>query len=74
MLPMMWECKIVGDGLMSAATFKKNYYVTLKTQSTGPGWCGSGDRVLDWKPKGCQFNSQSRNMPGLQARFLVGGV
>ena len=40
-----------------------------------PGWCGS----VDWVPaslwtKGCQFNSQSGHMPGLQARTPVRGT
>ena len=39
-----------------------------------PGWCGSVDWMLACKPKGHQFNSQSRHMPGLQARSPVRGT
>ena len=33
-----------------------------------PSCCGSVDWVLAWKSKDCMFDSQSRHMPGLQAR------
>ena len=49
------------------ATFKKNGWIS-------PGWCGSVDWVLACEPKGCWFNSQSGNVPGLWARSPVGGV
>ena len=39
-----------------------------------PGWCGSMDWVPACEPKGCQFDSQSGHMPGLQARSPAGGA
>ena len=47
---------------------------TLFEIRSSPGWCGSVDLVLACEPKGCQFDSQSRHMPGLQARSPVGGM
>ena len=40
----------------------------------GPGWCGSVDGALAYKPKGRWFASQSGHMHGLQARSPVGGA
>ena len=40
----------------------------LKVKKFCPGWCGSVDGVWACKPKGCEFDSQSGHMPGLQAR------
>ena len=40
----------------------------------GPGWCGLVDQAPTCEPKGCQFNYQSGQMSGLQARCPVGGV
>ena len=39
-----------------------------------PGWCSSVDWVQACAPKGCQHDSQSRHMPGLQARSPVGSM
>ena len=39
-----------------------------------PGWCVSVDWALAWEPKHCWFDSQSGQVPGLQARSLVGGM
>ena len=39
-----------------------------------PGWCGLVDWVLDCELKGHQFDSQAGHMPGLQAKFPVGGM
>ena len=44
-----------------------------KKENSSPGWCGSVDWASAWEPKGHQFDSQSGHMPGLQARFPVGG-
>ena len=48
-------------------TVKKNF-------PPSPGWCGSVDWVPVCEPKGCQFDSQSGHMLGLQARSTGGGV
>ena len=45
-----------------------------KVSSFSVDWCGSVDWVAFCKPKGCQFDSQSGYLPGLQARSPVGGV
>ena len=39
-----------------------------------PHWCGSVDWVPACEPKGHQFNSLSGHMPGLWARYPVGGT
>ena len=49
-------------------------YTLLKIIENSPGSCGSVDWALACKPKGCQLDSQSGHMPGLQARSPVGGV
>ena len=36
-------------------------------RNVSPGWCGSLDWTLACKPKGCRFDSQLGNMPGLWA-------
>ena len=46
----------------------------LKNAIASPGLHGSVDWVPACKPKGCQFDSQSEYMPGLQARSAVGGT
>ena len=46
----------------------------LKRDVWYPGWCSSVDWAPACRPKGCQFDSQSGHMPGLQARSPVGGT
>ena len=43
----------------------------LKIQITSPSWCGPVNLAPGCKPKGRQFDSQSRHMPGLRARSPV---
>ena len=47
-------------------SFKKWYFCS--------GWYGSMDGALACESEGCGFDSQSRHIPGLQARSPVGGV
>ena len=48
----------------------RDWLCTIKVSSS---WCGSVHWVPVCEPKGCQFDSQSRHRPGLQARSPVGG-
>ena len=47
---------------------------TIRKHGYCPGWCGSVDWMAACKLKGHQFNSWSGHMPGLWARFPVGGI
>ena len=46
----------------------------LKIVIINPGLCGLVGWVLACEPKGCQFDSWLRYMPGMQARSPAGGV
>ena len=46
----------------------------LKFKHGCTGWCGSVDWTWAWEAKGHWFDSQSGNVPGLQARSPVGGA
>ena len=48
------------------------FNVVLKKCMFSSGWCSSVDWAQACKPRGCQFYSQPRHMPGLQARSPVG--
>ena len=50
------------------------YYLAIKNTVFSPVWCSSVDWAPAYKPKGCQFDSQSGHMPGLQPRSPVWGV
>ena len=52
----------------------KHHRGLFKTQAFCPGWCGSVAWVPAFDPKSHWFNSQSRNIPRLQARPPVGGA
>ena len=53
-------------------TFLSNFLVNLKLFC--PDCCGSVSWTSSHKPKGPQFGSQSGHIPGLRAKFPVGGV
>ena len=52
---------------------KEGHYIMVK-ETICPGWCGSVDCMLDCKPKGHWFDSQSGLMPGWWARSPVDGT
>ena len=62
-----WQTIKFNDVVIGIKFVFKIYYFS-------PGWCSSVDLGLDYKPKGCWFDSQSGHMPGLWATSPVGGT
>ena len=58
---------------LMSPNYRVNHHLCLMVLKR-PGQCGSVDWALACELNGRWFNSQSGSMPGLQARFPVGGT